>query len=147
MHNHGTRRIKSIRSNCCARSLRHCRFVSGHYLQGQLNCFEYLTSMNAHANTCVYFHVCAGTNITQASECFVHWKDSRHDNEWGLNFTTPVDARRFRDCCMVGFSFSLHYIFLRSSNLGAVSVIPSSVAIAECHVACRQSSKRVNTYT
>ncbi|ESN99865.1 hypothetical protein HELRODRAFT_127019, partial [Helobdella robusta] len=40
-----------------------------------------------------------GTRITQASECFVHWKDSKLDHEWGLNFTTPTDARRFRECC------------------------------------------------
>ena len=41
-----------------------------------------------------------GTPVTQASECFAHWKDLRTDREWGMNFTTPVDARRFRDCCM-----------------------------------------------
>jgi len=43
----------------------------------------------------------AGTRITQASECFVHWKDCKCDHEWGLNFTTPADARCFRECCLV----------------------------------------------
>ncbi|XP_074663202.1 protein still life, isoform SIF type 1-like [Tubulanus polymorphus] len=40
-----------------------------------------------------------GTKITQSSDCFVHWKDEEKNCEWGLNFTTPIDARRFIDCC------------------------------------------------
>ncbi|XP_064627996.1 uncharacterized protein LOC135487831 [Lineus longissimus] len=40
-----------------------------------------------------------GTRITQSSECFVHWKDVENNCEWGLNFTTALDARRFVDCC------------------------------------------------
>ncbi|ESO03702.1 hypothetical protein HELRODRAFT_79834, partial [Helobdella robusta] len=42
-----------------------------------------------------------GTRIIQASDCFVHWRDSKQDKEWGLNFTIAQDARKFRDCCTV----------------------------------------------
>ncbi|XP_064601963.1 protein still life, isoform SIF type 1-like isoform X2 [Liolophura sinensis] len=40
-----------------------------------------------------------GTIICPATECFVHWRDSVRQCEWGLNFTCPTDARRFRECC------------------------------------------------
>uniref|UniRef100_A0A1I8FIF4 WH1 domain-containing protein n=1 Tax=Macrostomum lignano TaxID=282301 RepID=A0A1I8FIF4_9PLAT len=40
-----------------------------------------------------------GTPVYQANECFVHWKDLAQNCDWGLNFTAPLDARRFRDCC------------------------------------------------
>ncbi|XP_071133546.1 protein still life, isoform SIF type 1-like isoform X4 [Mytilus edulis] len=40
-----------------------------------------------------------GTIICPATESFVHWRDGLTKYEWGLNFTTPADAKRFRDCC------------------------------------------------
>ncbi|KAK0053369.1 protein still life isoform SIF type 1-like isoform X3, partial [Biomphalaria pfeifferi] len=40
-----------------------------------------------------------GTIICPATECFVHWRDTASHCEWGLNFSTPTDAQRFRDCC------------------------------------------------
>uniref|UniRef100_A0A8W8JLZ2 WH1 domain-containing protein n=1 Tax=Magallana gigas TaxID=29159 RepID=A0A8W8JLZ2_MAGGI len=40
-----------------------------------------------------------GTIICPATESFVHWRDTTDRCEWGLNFTTPTDAQRFRDCC------------------------------------------------
>jgi hypothetical protein len=40
-----------------------------------------------------------GTRIGQASECFVYWKDDRRNDTWGLNFTSPIDAKQFRECC------------------------------------------------
>ncbi|KAL5009978.1 hypothetical protein ScPMuIL_012283, partial [Solemya velum] len=39
------------------------------------------------------------TVICPATESFVHWRDSNKQCEWGLNFTSPIDARRFRECC------------------------------------------------
>nr|CAH0106382.1 unnamed protein product [Daphnia galeata] len=39
------------------------------------------------------------TRIGQASECFVYWKDPVTNDTWGLNFTSPADARAFRECC------------------------------------------------
>ncbi|CAG0887588.1 unnamed protein product [Darwinula stevensoni] len=47
-----------------------------------------------------------GTKIGQASECFVYWKDPMTGDTWGLNFTSPLDARQFRECCSPSFKFS-----------------------------------------
>jgi hypothetical protein len=41
-----------------------------------------------------------GTRIGQASECFVYWKDPATSDTWGLNFTSPIDAKQFRECCV-----------------------------------------------
>ena len=40
-----------------------------------------------------------GTRLGQASECFVYWKDTSTGDTWGLNFTSPIDARQFRELC------------------------------------------------
>ncbi|KAK0177568.1 hypothetical protein PV328_001608 [Microctonus aethiopoides] len=40
-----------------------------------------------------------GTRIGQASECFIYWKDTMTNDTWGLNFTSPIDAKQFKDCC------------------------------------------------
>nr|CAD7256677.1 unnamed protein product [Timema shepardi] len=40
------------------------------------------------------------TRIGQASECFVYWKDPMTNDTWGLNFTSPIDAKQFRECCL-----------------------------------------------
>ena len=45
--------------------------------------------------------VVAGTRIGQASECFVYWKDPITNDTWGLNLTSPADARSFRECCVI----------------------------------------------
>ncbi|CAG5118108.1 unnamed protein product, partial [Candidula unifasciata] len=39
------------------------------------------------------------TIICPATECFVHWRDASSQCEWGLNFSTPTDAQRFRESC------------------------------------------------
>lgn len=41
-----------------------------------------------------------GTRIGQASECFIYWKDPMTNDTWGLNFTSPIDAKQFRECCV-----------------------------------------------
>lgn len=48
-----------------------------------------------------------GTRIGQASECFVYWKDPMTNDTWGLNFTSPIDAKQFRECCV---SILLQYV-------------------------------------
>ena len=54
----------------------------------------------------VYDDFCvSGTRIGQASECFVYWKDPSTSDTWGLNFTSPIDAKQFRECCV-----SIHVI-------------------------------------
>ncbi|KAJ8926321.1 hypothetical protein NQ314_021337 [Rhamnusium bicolor] len=47
-----------------------------------------------------------GTRIGQASDCFVYWKDPMTNDTWGLNFTSPIDAKQFRECCSPSFKFS-----------------------------------------
>ena len=42
----------------------------------------------------------SGTRIGQASECFVYWKDPVTGDTWGLNFTSPIDAKQFKECCV-----------------------------------------------
>lgn len=41
-----------------------------------------------------------GTRLGQASECFIYWKDIHTGDTWGLNFTSPADAKQFRECCV-----------------------------------------------
>jgi hypothetical protein len=57
----------------------------------------------------------AGTRIGQASECFVYWKDPVTNDTWGLNFTSPADARAFRECCV---SFPCLLIVVNDHQLG-----------------------------
>lgn len=52
-----------------------------------------------NCNDGIYF-LHAGTRIGQASECFVYWKDPMTSDTWGLNFTSPIDAKQFRECCV-----------------------------------------------
>lgn len=52
-----------------------------------------------------------GTRIGQASECFVYWKDPMTNDTWGLNFTSPIDAKQFRECC-VSVTWCNVYIYL-----------------------------------
>ncbi|XP_013783469.1 protein still life, isoform SIF type 1-like, partial [Limulus polyphemus] len=47
-----------------------------------------------------------GTRLGQASECFVYWKDTSTGDTWGLNFTSPIDAKQFRECCSPSFKFA-----------------------------------------
>lgn len=47
----------------------------------------------------IFFRI-LGTRIGQASECFVYWKDPMTNDTWGLNFTSPIDAKQFRECCV-----------------------------------------------
>ena len=48
----------------------------------------------------MYKIIFPGTRIGQASECFVYWKDTMTNDTWGLNFTSPIDAKQFRECCV-----------------------------------------------
>ena len=74
-----------------------------------------------------------GTRITQASECFVHWKDCKCDHEWGLNFTTPADARCFRECCLVSSALCFAYRTKQNIRFVCVSVFIHCVCPAYPH--------------
>lgn len=52
----------------------------------------------------LFLIVLPGTRIGQASECFVYWKDPMTNDTWGLNFTSPIDAKQFRECCVSNIS-------------------------------------------
>lgn len=54
-----------------------------------------------------------GTRIGQASECFVYWKDPMTNDTWGLNFTSPIDAKQFRECCVSIIISNTDFIVLR----------------------------------
>ena len=47
-----------------------------------------------------------GTKLGQASECFIYWKDTHTGDTWGLNFTSPVDARNFKMLCSPTFKIA-----------------------------------------
>lgn len=80
-----------------------------------------------------------GTRIGQASECFVYWKDPMTNDTWGLNFTSPIDAKQFRECCVSGnnavsvvyddielHTLFIHYIFRRIFVLNSILVLNAS---------------------
>jgi len=49
----------------------------------------------------IFIGYISGTILCPATDSFVHWRDYSTNSEWGLNFTTPADSKRFRDCCSV----------------------------------------------
>ncbi|XP_070190492.1 protein still life, isoform SIF type 1-like isoform X2 [Littorina saxatilis] len=61
-----------------------------------------------------------GTIICPATECFVHWRDPTTNKEWGLNFATPTDARRFRDCC----SYPTQRFARKASSASSLHISP-----------------------
>lgn len=44
--------------------------------------------------------IVSGTKIGLASECFAYWKEPHSNDTWGLNFTSPIDAKQFKECCV-----------------------------------------------
>ena len=63
----------------------------------------------------MYCDCVTGTRIGQASECFVYWKDPSTSDTWGLNFTSPIDAKQFRECC-VSIYMILTWLLMSSSG-------------------------------
>ncbi|KAL3882118.1 hypothetical protein ACJMK2_028489, partial [Sinanodonta woodiana] len=61
-----------------------------------------------------------GTILCPATECFVHWRDQGSRNEWGLNFSTLADAKRFRDCC----SYPTQKFARKSSSANSLRLSP-----------------------
>uniref|UniRef100_A0A8D8WZL0 Protein argonaute-2 n=1 Tax=Cacopsylla melanoneura TaxID=428564 RepID=A0A8D8WZL0_9HEMI len=76
-------------------------------IQDAPNCIFLITAYNSQVDKILDVKlVQPGTRIGQASECFVYWKDPNTNDTWGLNFTSPIDARQFRECCSPSFKFS-----------------------------------------
>ncbi|KAF6211498.1 hypothetical protein GE061_012010 [Apolygus lucorum] len=76
-------------------------------IQDSPECVFHITAYNSQVDKVLDVRlVQPGTRIGQASECFVYWKDPMTNDTWGLNFTSPIDAKQFRECCSPSFKFS-----------------------------------------
>ncbi|XP_077540486.1 guanine nucleotide exchange factor still life isoform X3 [Haemaphysalis longicornis] len=76
-------------------------------VQDTPDCLFHITAYNSQVDKILDVRlVQPGTRLGQASECFVYWKDSHTGDTWGLNFTSPLDAKQFRECCSPAFKFS-----------------------------------------
>ncbi|EEC09594.1 hypothetical protein IscW_ISCW007640 [Ixodes scapularis] len=76
-------------------------------VQDTPDCVFHITAYNSQVDKILDVRlVQPGTRLGQASECFVYWKDSHTGDTWGLNFTSPLDAKQFRECCSPAFKFS-----------------------------------------
>lgn len=76
-------------------------------VQDSPDCVFHITAYNSQVDKILDVRlVQPGTRLGQASECFVYWKDSHTGDTWGLNFTSPLDAKQFRECCSPAFKFS-----------------------------------------
>ena len=86
-----------------------------------------------------------GTRIGQASECFVYWKDPLSNDTWGLNFTSPIDAKQFRECC-VSFKWTKLHNFesIILTNFVLVSifqVFPKSLIFVLAEIGASEQAK------
>ncbi|XP_052738408.1 protein still life, isoform SIF type 1 isoform X6 [Bicyclus anynana] len=76
-------------------------------IQDSPECVFHITAYNSQVDKILDVRLLQpGTRIGQASECFVYWKDPMTNDTWGLNFTSPIDAKQFRECCSPSFKFS-----------------------------------------
>uniref|UniRef100_A0A182Y2L6 WH1 domain-containing protein n=1 Tax=Anopheles stephensi TaxID=30069 RepID=A0A182Y2L6_ANOST len=76
-------------------------------IQDSPECVFHITAYNSQVDKILDVRlVQPGTRIGQASECFIYWKDPMTNDTWGLNFTSPIDAKQFRECC-ASSSYSL----------------------------------------
>ncbi|CAB3221425.1 unnamed protein product [Arctia plantaginis] len=76
-------------------------------IQDSPECVFHITAYNSQVDKILDVRLLQpGTRIGQASECFVYWKDPMRNDTWGLNFTSPIDAKQFRECCSPSFKFS-----------------------------------------
>ena len=74
----------------------------------------------------------AGTRIGQASECFVYWKDPSTSDTWGLNFTSPIDAKQFRECCDGSRSNSSTRMRIKAASSRSTPASPSRSREPQC---------------
>uniref|UniRef100_T1ITC2 WH1 domain-containing protein n=1 Tax=Strigamia maritima TaxID=126957 RepID=T1ITC2_STRMM len=78
-------------------------------IQDTPECVFHITAYNSQVDKILDVRlVQPGTRIGQASECFVYWKDPATGDTWGLNFTSPIDAKQFRECCLMEFGIGQH---------------------------------------
>lgn len=78
-------------------------------IQDSPECVFHITAYNSQVDKILDVRlVQPGTRIGQASECFVYWKDPMTNDTWGLNFTSPIDAKQFRECCVSIYPRIIH---------------------------------------
>ncbi|CAK9806660.1 Protein still life, isoform SIF type 1 [Anthophora plagiata] len=76
-------------------------------IQDSPECIFHITAYNSQVDKILDVRlVQPGTRIGQASECFVYWRDTMTNHTWGLNFTSPIDAKQFREYCSPSFKIS-----------------------------------------
>ncbi|XP_051174305.1 protein still life, isoform SIF type 1 isoform X2 [Leptopilina boulardi] len=76
-------------------------------IQDSPECIFHITAYNSQVDKILDVRlVQPGTRIGLASECFVYWKDTMTNDTWGLNFTSPIDAKQFRECCSPSFKIA-----------------------------------------
>ncbi|XP_017756918.1 PREDICTED: protein still life, isoform SIF type 1 isoform X2 [Eufriesea mexicana] len=76
-------------------------------IQDSPECIFHITAYNSQVDKILDVRlVQPGTRIGQASECFVYWKDTMTNDTWGLNFTSPIDAKQFKECCSLSSKIS-----------------------------------------
>ncbi|KAL0266879.1 UNVERIFIED_CONTAM: hypothetical protein PYX00_009308 [Menopon gallinae] len=76
-------------------------------IQDSPECVFHITAYNSQVDKILDVRlVQPGTRIGQASESFVYWKDPKTNDTWGLNFTSSIDAKQFKECCSPSFKFS-----------------------------------------
>ncbi|XP_022905977.1 protein still life, isoform SIF type 1 isoform X4 [Onthophagus taurus] len=68
-------------------------------IQDSPECVFHITAYNSQVDKILDVRlVQPGTRIGQASDCFIYWKDPMTNDTWGLNFTSAIEAKQFRDC-------------------------------------------------
>ncbi|RWS23166.1 protein still life: isoform SIF type 1-like protein [Leptotrombidium deliense] len=76
-------------------------------IQDSPECVFHITAYNSQVEKILDVRLAQpGTRLGQASECFVYWKDIATGDTWGLNFTSPLDAKQFRELCSPTFKIS-----------------------------------------
>ncbi|XP_066143980.1 protein still life, isoform SIF type 1 isoform X2 [Euwallacea fornicatus] len=86
-------------------------------IQDSPECVFHITAYNSQVDKILDVRlVQPGTRIGQASECFVYWKDPMTNDTWGLNFTSPIDAKQFRECCCDDVFQSPSFKFSRKAS-------------------------------
>lgn len=76
-------------------------------IQDSPECVFHITAYNSQVEKILDVRLIQpGTRLGRASECFVYWKDTATGDTWGLNFTSPLDAKQFRECCSPTFKFA-----------------------------------------
>ncbi|RWS12670.1 protein still life: isoform SIF type 1-like protein [Dinothrombium tinctorium] len=76
-------------------------------IQDSPECVFHITAYNSQVEKILDVRLTQpGTRLGQASECFVYWKDTATGDTWGLNFTSPLDAKQFRELCSPTFKIS-----------------------------------------